>query len=81
MVNILSICIVFYCNIKHDILKKMDAVVACSKSMQKAFLSECNMSMDCVQNAVNTDLFHPISFEGKIELRKELGNVFQRKKH
>lgn len=55
------------------ILKKMDSVVACSKSMQKAFLQECNMSMECVQNAVNTEFFRPISTEEKAELRKKMG--------
>lgn len=55
------------------ILKRMNSVVACSKSMQKAFLSECNMSMECVQNAVNTDFFRPISSEDKVELRRKMG--------
>lgn len=53
-------------------MKKMDAVVACSYSMQEAFLKQCNMKLNVVQNAVNTNFFVPVSIEEKRLLRKKL---------
>lgn len=53
-------------------IKKMDAIVACSKSIQKIFKDEFEMHVDCVQNGVNTDFFLPACEDQKVALRKEL---------
>lgn len=54
------------------IIKKMDRIVACSKSIQSAYVAECGTRVDAVQNGVNTDYFVPVSLEKKLELRKKL---------
>lgn len=55
------------------VLKKMDTVVACSVSMQKAFMEQFNMRLDVVQNAVNTEWFIPLKRDGKKDLRIKMG--------
>ena len=62
-----------------SIIKKMDIVVACSKSLQKVFVEQYGMNVFAVQNAVNTDFFTPVHEENKIELRKELGLPIEKK--
>lgn len=54
-------------------IKRMDAIVACSKSIQSILKNEYGMEVECVQNGVNTDFFLPPIEEQKIMLRKELG--------
>lgn len=54
-------------------IKRMDAIVACSKSIQSILKNEYGMDVECVQNGVNTDFFLPSSEEQKMVLRKELG--------
>lgn len=54
-------------------IKRMDAIVSCSKSIQSILKNEYGMNVDCVQNGVNTDFFLPSTDEQKMELRKELG--------
>lgn len=61
------------------IIKKLKVQVACSKSLQKNFLEEEGMSIECVQNAVNTDYFKPLRFQEKQRLRKELGLPLDKK--
>ena len=56
-----------------SIIKKMDYVVACSKSLQKVFVEQYGMNVLAVQNAVNTEFFIPVHAEGKKQLRKEIG--------
>ena len=53
-------------------IKRMDAIVACSKSIQSILKNEYDMEVECVQNGVNTDFFIPPTAEQKIALRKEL---------
>lgn len=55
-----------------SIIKKMDAIVACSKSIQNIFYDEYSMDVECVQNGVNTDYFQPANAEKKQTLREEL---------
>lgn len=52
--------------------KRVNAVVACSRSIQHILDSEYNMKVDCVQNGVNTDFFVPSTISQKEQLRKEL---------
>lgn len=54
------------------VIKKIQAQVACSFSLQSIFSKEENMDIECVQNAVNTDFFIPVNSAEKKMLRKEL---------
>ena len=54
-------------------IKRMNAIVACSRSIQNIFRNEFRMDVECVQNGVNTDFFLPSANEQKASLRKELG--------
>ncbi|WP_028907741.1 glycosyltransferase family 4 protein [Xylanibacter ruminicola] len=54
-------------------LKKMDGVVACSKSLQSVFMNEFFMNIDAVQNGVNTEKFKPATSIEKEEARTSLG--------
>lgn len=54
-------------------LKKMDAVVACSKSLQSVFQNDFSMDIDAVQNGVNTERFKPATLVEKEEARNSLG--------
>lgn len=54
-------------------IKRMDAIVACSKSIQSILKNEYYMDVECVQNGVNTDFFLPPSENQKKNLRRELG--------
>lgn len=54
------------------LIKRMDVIVACSKSIQKVLREEYQINADCVQNGVNTDFFKPLSEEEKLQLRKRL---------
>ena len=56
-----------------SVMRRMDAVVACSFSMQKAFKKQCNMHLDVIQNAVNTEWFVPLSKNEKKARRKSMG--------
>lgn len=60
-------------------IKRMDAIVACSKSIQSILKNEYGIDVDCVQNGVNTDFFLPSTEEQKEELRKELGLPLEKK--
>lgn len=53
-------------------IKKVDTVVACSKSIQLILNTEYDINAECVQNGVNTDFFVPSNVSQKEELRKEL---------
>ena len=55
------------------LIKKADAVVACSKSIQNIFRDKYQMDIYAVQNGVNTSFFKPVAEEQKKELRKKLG--------
>ena len=61
------------------LLKRMDAIVACSKSIQKIFKDEYNTDIYAVQNGVNTDFFTPVDDEQKKNLRKQLGLPINKK--
>lgn len=50
-------------------IKKMDAVVACSQSLQKVFKGEYGINASAVQNGVNTTFFLPVDDNVKKELR------------
>lgn len=54
------------------LIKKMDVIVACSKSIQKILKKEYQINAECVQNGVNTDFFEPLSRNEKQQLRKRL---------
>lgn len=54
------------------LIKKMDVIVACSKSIQKILKEGYQINARCVQNGVNTDFFKPLSLEEKTNLRKRL---------
>ena len=53
-------------------IRRVDSVVACSKSIQHILNTEFNMEAECVQNGVNTDFFVPSTIPLKEQLRKEL---------
>jgi len=55
-----------------SIIKRIDRVVACSKSVQRVFTEDYNLPVDAVQNGVNTDFFKPSTNEEKLALRKKL---------
>jgi len=55
------------------IIKHLDKIVACSKSLQQVFAENYNIQVEAVQNGVNTDFFVPIDSNKKAELRKQLG--------
>lgn len=55
------------------VIKQMDVIVACAKSLQKEFKSDLGMEIEAVQNGVNTDYFTPVSATEKSRLRQELG--------
>lgn len=55
------------------IIMRMDCIVGCSKSIQKAFVATCNCKVDVVQNGVNTLYFTSLPENRKLELRRELG--------
>lgn len=63
----------FFTSLYMCMIKKMDAIVACSKSLQSLILEDYNLSVSCVQNGVNTETFFPVTHEQKNTLRKELG--------
>lgn len=54
------------------LIKKMDVIVACSKSIQKILINDYCINAECVQNGVNTDFFKPLSKGEKQQLRKHL---------
>lgn len=54
------------------LIKKMDVIVACSKSIQKILKEGYQIDAECVQNGVNTDFFKPLSLEDKYSLRRRL---------
>lgn len=54
------------------LIKKMDVIVACSKSIQKILIKDYHINAECVQNGVNTEFFKPISKDAKQQLRKRL---------
>lgn len=64
-----SLCSWFYLKM----IKKMDAIVACSKSIQEVFLKEYGMNVFAVQNGVNTDFFKPLNEEEKCLQKERLG--------
>lgn len=55
------------------IIKKLHRIVACSRSLQKAFAEDFNLEVDVVQNGVNTDFYAPVKKEEKLNLRRNLG--------
>lgn len=61
------------------LIKKMDVIVACSKSIQNILKNEYQISAECVQNGVNTDFFKPLNFEEKLNLRKRLNMPLDKK--
>lgn len=61
------------------IIKRVDAVVACSYSMQMAFKKQVGLNFKVVQNGVNTSYFKPVSVEQKRTLREELGLPIDKK--
>lgn len=63
----------FFSTIDLEIIKRMDAVVACSKSIQEAFKESENMDVEVVQNGVNTDFFVPVSKDEKQSKKAVLG--------
>ena len=60
-------------------IKRMDAIVACSNSLQHLLFKDYGMNVYAVQNGVNTDVFTSVSNEEKIKLRKELGLSIDKK--
>ena len=50
-------------------IKKMDAVVACSQSLKKVFVKDYGINARSVQNGVNTSFFLPVNDNVKKELR------------
>lgn len=62
-----------------QLIKRMDAIVACSKSIQSIFKNEFKMDVECVQNGVNTAFFTPASETQKKSLRIELGLPLNKK--
>lgn len=62
----------FFSYIYLNVIKRMDCIVACSKSIQRIFKEEYGMDVECVQNGVNTDYFKPVSKKDKDSIRKEL---------
>lgn len=61
------------------IIKKVDIIVACSKSIQKILKEEYRIDAECVQNGVNTDFFKPLSIIEKQKLRKKLNLPIDKK--
>lgn len=53
------------------IIKKLQRIVACSQSLQKAFDEDYHLKVDVAQNAVNTDFYTPVVREDKINLRRQ----------
>ena len=53
-------------------INRMDKVIACSKALSKLIGDEYCINLEYVQNAVDTDIFTPVSGEKKIELRRKL---------
>lgn len=60
-------------------IKRMDAIVACSKSLQSIMINEFGLNVYSVQNGVNTDTFTPIKEEQKVQLRQELNIATDKK--
>lgn len=57
-----------------QLIKKMDAIVACSLSLQDAFVNDFGVKGTlAVQNGVNTDKFHPVTKDRKMQIRQDLG--------
>lgn len=56
-----------------SIIKRIDVIVACSKTLQRVFEKDYHMSIEAVQNSVNTDHFVPVEKNEKKEIRKGLG--------
>lgn len=54
------------------IIKKLDCLVACSKSLQQEFKYDYGMQIEVVQNGVDVDFFYPSSLDEKATLRKKL---------
>lgn len=61
------------------LIKKMDVIVACSKSIQDILINEYKINAECVQNGVNTDFFKPLVPEEKLNLRKRLNLPLDKK--
>lgn len=55
-----------------SLIKRIDCLVACSKSLQQTFFVENTIHTECVQNGVNTDFFSPVSIKRKEEIRRIL---------
>ena len=62
----------FFTSLYLWLIKKMDVIVACSKSIQKILKEGYHIDAECVQNGVNTDYFKPLCQEEKNNLRKRL---------
>ena len=50
------------------LIKRMDVIVACSKSIQKILKNDYHINAACVQNGVNTEFFKPLSKDAKQQL-------------
>ena len=56
-----------------SIIRRIECVVACSKSLQYILNTDYKLNAMCVQNGVNTDYFVPLTSLQKEQLRKSLG--------
>ncbi len=56
-----------------SIIKRMDGVVACSRSLQRVFFEQYGINAFAVQNGVNTSFFTPVDPLQKNDLRIKLG--------
>lgn len=61
------------------LIKRMDIIVACSKSIQKILKNDYQIDAECVQNGVNTDFFKPLQKNEKQQLRKRLNLPIDKK--
>lgn len=53
-------------------LKKMNANIACSFAVKEKIENKKKLNIDVIHNGVDTEIFHPISYDKKIEIRKKL---------
>ena len=56
-----------------QIIKRMDAVVACSLSLQNTFVNGFGINTFAVQNGVDTERFFPLSSQERAKIRQQLG--------
>ncbi|MCL1950263.1 MAG: glycosyltransferase family 4 protein [Turicibacter sp.] len=53
-------------------IKKLDVPIACSKSVAKLFNKNKGLKLKSIQNGVDTEVFHPIQENEKVQIRQKL---------